>query len=111
MNIIINAIILILSVLGASYILPGVKVASLGTIIVLALIIGFLNVFVRPVLIILTLPINILTLGLFTFVINAAIIMIASFITSGFSVDNFWWALLFSMLLSLIAYILEKILR
>lgn len=111
MNIIINAIILILSVLGASYVLPGVKVASLGTIIAISFVIGLLNIFVKPIFIILTLPINILTFGLFTFVINAVIIMIAAFLTEGFSVDNFWWALLFSIIISIIAYILEKIFK
>lgn len=111
MNIIINAIILILSVLGASYVLPGVKVASLGTIIIISFVIGLLNIFVKPIFIILTLPINILTFGLFTFVINAAIIMIAAFLTEGFSVDNFWWAFLFSIIISIIAYILEKIFK
>ncbi|HOI59811.1 MAG TPA: phage holin family protein [Candidatus Pacearchaeota archaeon] len=111
MNIIINLIILILSILGASYILPGVKVASLWTIIILALVISLLNVVVKPILLILMLPINILTLGLFTFIINAFIIMIASFITKGFSVDNFWWALLFSILISIITYFLEKIIK
>lgn len=111
MSIIINAIILILSILGASYILPGVRVESLWTILVLALVIGLLNVVIRPILLILMLPINILTLGLFTFVINAFIIVIASFITKGFSVDNFWWALLFSVLISIITYLLEKIIK
>ena len=111
MNIIINTIILILSVLGASYILPGIKVTSLGTIIAISFVIGLLNIFVKPIFIILTLPINILTFGLFTFVINAAIIMIAAFLTEGFSVDNFFGALLFSIIISIIAYILEKIFK
>ncbi|MDD4358765.1 MAG: phage holin family protein [Candidatus Pacebacteria bacterium] len=109
MNIIMNSIILILAVLLTSYILPGVKVASLGTAIIVALLIGLLNVFVKPFILLITLPINILTFGLFTFVINAFIILITSFLSKGFMVDNFWWALLFSIVLSMIAYILEVI--
>jgi putative membrane protein len=109
MSIIINVFILSLAVLLASYILPGVKVASLGTAIIAALLIGLLNIFVKPFIIIMTLPINILTFGLFTFIVNAFIILMVSFISKGFVVDNFWWALLFSIILSAIAYILEVI--
>jgi putative membrane protein len=79
--------------------------AALGT----ALILGLINAFIRPVLILLTLPLNILTLGLFTLVINALLILLAAAIVPGFSVQGFWWALLFGLVLAVISYALGTI--
>jgi putative membrane protein len=69
---------------------------------------GLLNIFVKPLLIILTLPITIFTFGLFLFVINALIILLAAKFVNGFRVDGFWWALLFSLLLSILTSFLYK---
>jgi putative membrane protein len=92
----------------ASYLLPGVHVASFWTALLLALVLGILNVLVKPILILLTLPLTIVTLGLFLIVINALVILIASSIVPGFTVDGFWWAVLFSLLVSLIHLILSS---
>jgi putative membrane protein len=74
----------------------------------LAVVLGLLNIFVKPLLIILTLPITIFTFGLFLFVINALIILLAAKFVNGFRVDGFWWALLFSLLLSILTSFLYK---
>lgn len=85
-----------------SYILPGVKLAGWGTAIVVAVILGILNAFIRPLLLILTIPINILTLGLFTFVVMAFLVWLTSLIVPGFEVDNFLWCIVFAIVLTLI---------
>ena len=88
------------------YIVPIVQVKSFGTALVVALVIALLNTFIRPVLFILTLPITVLTLGLFLLVINAVIILLTDALMDGFAVSGFWIALLFSLLLSLFQSIL-----
>ena len=91
-----------------SYLLPGITVQGFITALLVALILGFINAFIRPVLLLLTLPLNILTLGLFTFIINALLVMLTAAIVPGFQVASFWLALLFSILLSLFMYFLER---
>ncbi len=103
MEILLSWIVYALAILVAAYILPGVHVDSFWVALVTALVLGILNALLKPILIILTLPINILTLGLFTLVINALLILLASHIVNGFRVDGFWWALLFSIILSIIS--------
>jgi len=90
--------------------LPGVSVAGYGTAVIVALVLALLNLIVKPVLVILTLPVTILTLGLFLLVINAIIILLADSFISGFGVDGFWIALIFSLLLSIFQSILYSIL-
>jgi putative membrane protein len=97
------------AVIVSAYILPGVTLASFWTALVVALVLGLLNAFIKPLLIILTLPINILTLGLFTLVINALVIMMASAIVPGFKVDGFWYAMLFSIVLCAVLYLINKV--
>ncbi len=94
-----------LVVIISAYLLPGVQVKGFLAALATAVVIALLNIVVRPVLLFLTLPINIVTLGLFTLVINAAIIMLASAIVPGFKVDNWWWALLFSIVVTLITLV------
>ena|SRR5690606_1426792 len=91
-----------------SKILSGVHVEDFWTAILFALVLALLNVLAKPLLIILTLPVTILTLGLFLLVINAVIVLLASSIVNGFEVEGFWWALLFSLLLSLIMTLIDK---
>lgn len=93
-----------LAVMIASYVLPGVKLDSFWSALWVALFLGLVNIFIKPLLILLTLPINILTLGLFTFVINALLILLASSVIKGFSVSGFWVALLFSIVLAIFNY-------
>jgi putative membrane protein len=85
----------------------AIFVQSFFVALVVAVVLGFLNTIIRPILIVLTLPIEILTLGLFTFVINAFLVILTSSIVSGFYVKSFWWALVFSLVLSLITAILH----
>ncbi|MBI2610033.1 phage holin family protein [Candidatus Giovannonibacteria bacterium] len=100
MNILINWIISALVVIASAYILPGVTVDNFFVAFITALVIGLINTFIRPAILLLTLPITILTLGLFSFVINALLILLASAIVPGFEVAGFWWALLFSLVLA-----------
>ncbi len=100
MNFIIRIILSAVAVLIVSYLLPGVFVSDFFTALILAFVLVLLNYIIKPILIVLTIPLTILTLGLFLLVINALIILLADNIVTGFSVDGFWWALLFSLLLS-----------
>lgn len=109
MTILINWILSGLAVFAAAYFLPGVHVTNFTAALIAALVIGIFNAILKPILIILTLPITILTLGLFTFVINALLIILADQIVSGFSVDGFFWALVLSLVLSIINYFLHSI--
>ena len=109
MKLILKWLIAAIAIVISAYIIPGVSVASFWTAIWLALFLALINVIIKPILILFTLPINILTLGLFTFVINALLILLASSIIKGFNVDGFWVAMLFSIVLSIISYILHKI--
>ncbi len=106
-----NWLISALVILSVPYILPGVHVQSFTVALVVALVLGIINAFLRPLLLFLTLPLNILTFGLFTLVINAVLIMLTGSLVSGFVVDNFWWALLFGLALSVINTFLRKISR
>ncbi len=96
-----------LAALIVSYVLSGVHINGIQTAIVLAIVLGLLNSFIKPILIILTLPITVVTLGLFLIVINILIIKWASDLVTGFSVDGWWSAFLFSLLLSFVSSVLE----
>lgn len=94
-----------------AYLLPGVHVESVTAAIVAALVLGLINAILKPVLVILTLPVTILTLGLFILVINALLILLAANIVPGFAVDGFWWALLFGIVLSVVSGVLFGIVK
>ncbi|WP_379963445.1 phage holin family protein [Epilithonimonas sp. UC225_85] len=102
MNFIIRLLITAISAFLLSKILTGVHFESFGSTIIFAIVLGVLNLIVKPILSILSLPVTIITLGLFSFVINALIILLADYLMSSMSIDGFWWALLFSILLSLV---------
>ncbi|MFZ3073894.1 MAG: phage holin family protein [Minisyncoccales bacterium] len=108
MNILINWLVMTVAVIFSAYILPGVTLSGFWAALLVALVLGLLNVSIKPLLLILTLPINILTLGLFTLVINALIIMMASAIVPGFKVNGFWYSMLFSIVLSIVLYLINK---
>ncbi len=99
---------LVFSILLSAYLLPGVTV-SLWAAIWVAILLGIINITLKPFLIFITLPINILTLGLFTFIINAFLILLLSSIVKGFDVAGFGWAILFGILMSVVNYFLNKI--
>ena len=109
MHFLINWIVSTLAIIITGYLLPGVKIEGFFVALVTALVLGLLNAVVKPILFILTLPINILTLGLFTFVLNALIIMLVSAIVPGFKVNGFLSALLFSLVLTIINFVLNPI--
>lgn len=88
-------------VLLIAHFMKGVHVAGFVTALLVAIVLGLLNVFIKPIFVLLTLPFTIFTLGLFLLVINAVIILLCTNIVGGFSVDSFWTALLFSVVLSL----------
>ncbi|HTQ27456.1 MAG TPA: phage holin family protein [Puia sp.] len=109
MNIIVRIIVTAVVAFGLSYILrAGIYIESFWTALILAIVLAILNAIIKPLLIILTFPITILTFGLFLLVINACIILIASHFVPGFKVHGFWWALLFSILLSILSSLLYK---
>lgn len=101
MNFLIRTLLSSLAVIIVSYLLPGVEVAGFFKAVIVAVLLSLLNVSVKPILIIFTIPLTVFSLGLFLLVINALIIMLADWVIPGFEVANFWWALLFSLLLSL----------
>lgn len=106
MNLVLRIIITSIVAFGLSYVLGGVAMDSFWTAILLAIVLAILNAIVKPILVVLTFPITIVTLGLFLFVINALIILLADKILDGFDVRNFWWALLFGLLLSFLTSLL-----
>lgn len=107
-----NFLIRILVVAAISFalanILGGVQVNDFWTALIFAIVLALLNMFIRPLLIIFTLPVTFFTLGLFLFVINALVVMLADKLVNGFNIDNFWWALLFSLILSIITSAIDK---
>lgn len=102
MNFFVKLILSALAVVITSYLLGGVHVDDFFVALIVAALLALLNSIVRPLLVLLTIPITIFTLGLFLLVINAIIILMADAIVPGFQVDGFWWALLFSIILSII---------
>jgi putative membrane protein len=100
MNSIIKFFLTGLAVLLTAYLLPGVHVENYGQALLVALVLSIANVIVKPILILFTIPLTVLSLGLFLLVINAIIILMVDYFVPGFSVDGFWWALAFSLILS-----------
>lgn len=111
MNLLIRLLINALAVFIIAHLLGGVEVNGYVGAIIVALVLAILNLFVKPVLIIFTLPVTILTLGLFLLVINALIILLADKLIDGFGVNGFWTALIFSILLSILQSILHTIFK
>ncbi len=109
MGIIIRLLITAVVAFGLTYVLSGVHIDSFTTAIVFAIILGILNLIVKPVLSILGLPLTIITLGLFSLVINAAVVYLAVYFIDGMKIDGFGWALIFSIALSLITSLLDGI--
>jgi putative membrane protein len=100
MNFVVRLFVNALIVFGLAWALPGITIESFWSAMIVALVLSLLNTFIQPLLILLTIPVTILTLGLFIFVINALIVLLADAIVGGFDVEGFWWALLFSILMA-----------
>ncbi len=112
MQLIVNLLINGFAVFITAYILSaGIHVNNFLTAIIIAVVLGIINTILKPVLIILTLPINILTLGLFTFIINGLLILLTSYFVPGFSVKNIWWAIFFSLVLTIVNWFLHLLSR
>jgi len=108
--ILIRWLILTAAILAAAYLVDGIVVSGFWAAFFAAAILGFLNVFFKPILIILTLPVNILTLGLFTLVINAALLKLASALIPGFDVHGFWPAVFGAVIVSVVSWLLQTLL-
>lgn len=98
-----------LALLAVAYLLPGIAVASFGSALIAALVLGLVNMLVKPVLVLLTLPITIVTLGLFLIVINALLFWFVGSVLKGFQVNGFWWAVGGAILYSIISGLLTKL--
>jgi putative membrane protein len=104
-------LILTAAILAASYILDGIVVRDFLSALLAAAVLGILNAFLRPLLILLTLPLNVLSLGLFTFVINASLLKLASFVIGGFEVHGFWAALFGALIITIVSALLNALTR
>ncbi len=110
-NLIIQLLINAVAIMGGAYLLKGVDVKNFGNALIAAIILGLANFFIKPILLFFSFPITILTLGLFTWVINALMIMLVGWSFNGFRVKNFWWALGFAILLAIINGLLVNLLN
>lgn len=106
MSFFIKVIVTAIAVIIGAYLMPGVEVEGITTALVVAFVLGILNAVLKPILVVLTIPVTVVTLGLFLLVINAFIIMITSHLINGFNVADFWVAILFSIILSVLNWIL-----
>lgn len=109
MKLLIKIVLYLIAIVITTYLLEGVRVANNESLVLLSIALLIIRGVIRPVLKVLTFPITLLTLGLFMFVLNGLLILLAAEIVPGFEVDNFWWALLFSLILSFFMSILETI--
>jgi len=107
MKTIIHWVVSALAILLTAYLLPGVHVDGIVAALILAVVLGVINAFLRPLLVVLTLPITILTLGFFVLIINGLLVMLASYIVPGFTIDGFWWALAFGIVLAIVSSVLH----
>ncbi len=107
-GLLIRWLILTISIIVTAYLLDGIRVSGFISALLAAVILGFLNAFFRPILLVLTLPINILSLGLFTFIINALLLTMVSVLLPGFAVTGFWSAVFGSLLISLVSWLLTS---
>ena len=108
MGLLIRWLVLTAAIMVASYLIRGIEVNGFFSALFAAAILGVLNVFFRPILLILTLPINILTLGFFTFIINAVLLKMASGVISGFVVHGFWSAVFGGLIISVVSWLLNS---
>ncbi|MFJ1350836.1 phage holin family protein [Capnocytophaga canimorsus] len=111
MKFVVNLLLTALAVLVLANILPGASITNYFTAILVAFVLAILNVLVKPVLFFISIPITVVTLGLFLFVINAIIILLAGELVGGFNVNGFWAALLFSLFLSLTQSVIDKLIE
>lgn len=109
MNLLIKWLFYALAIIFIAWLVPGISVANFLTAMFVCIIIGFINVFVKPILKVITLPLNIMTLGIFSLILNALLFMLVGYIAKGFTVENFLSALLGSIVLSIATVVIEKV--
>lgn len=109
MGFIVKVLLTAVAALVAAYLLPGVTIDGIASALLVALILSILNSVVKPILVVLTIPITIVTLGLFLLVINAILVFVTDFFVSGFAVSGLLTAILFSLIVSVVRYILDAI--
>jgi len=109
MNLIIRILVTAFLVMVIAHFMPGVDVASFTTSVIVAIVLGLLNLFIKPILVLFTLPVTVITFGLFLLVINALIILLCTEIVGGFAVDGFWTAVFFSIILSFLQSVMYSL--
>lgn len=109
MGLIIKILITAVAAFVAAYFLPGVEISDIKTTIIVAIVLALLNTFLKPILVWLTIPITIITLGLFLLIINAVIVKLADYFIDGFTVQGWLSAILFSLIVSVVSYVLGLI--
>lgn len=109
MNTLVRLILNSLAVYLTAYLLPGIELRNFVTAIIVSIVLGIVNALIRPILLLLTLPINILTLGLFTLVVNGLLVWLVAALVPDFKVNSLTWAILFAIVLSLISWALNSI--
>ena len=109
MDFLLRLIISAIAVLVSSYLLKGVEVDSFTTALIVSAVLAFMNSVVKPIMVLFTMPVTVISFGLFLVVINAFIILLTDKLVDGFKVHGFWWALVFSIVLSLITSVFEGI--
>lgn len=107
MKLIVGLIIRTFVLLVTAYLVPGFHIQSYSSALIVAIVLGILNALLKPILVLLTLPFTILTLGLFTFVINAVLLAIAANIVKGFTIDSFWTAIVASVVITIVGSLIN----
>ena len=102
MKFLVNLVLNALAIMLTAYLLPGIHVDGFVSALLLAAVLAVLNVTIKPVLVVLTIPVSVLTLGLFLIVINAGVILLADYFIPGTNIDGFWWAILFGLIVSIL---------
>ena len=100
-----------LALMGIAYYLPGIGVANFYTALIAALVLGLVNALIRPIILVLTLPVNILTLGLFTLVVNALMFLLVATVVKGFTVAGFWPAFWGALIMTLVGWVVSGLLK
>jgi putative membrane protein len=109
MKIFVKFAILALSIYIAAYIIPGVTISSVSTLLVVSIVLGLINTFIKPILVILTFPLTIVTLGIFLLILNGLLVLLVGNIVPGFHIGNLFVAILFSIVVSVISSLLSRL--
>lgn len=109
MKLLVKFVILVISIYIASYIIPGVTISSVSTLLVVSIVLGLINTFVKPILVILTFPLTVVTLGIFLLILNGLLVLLVGNIVPGFHISGLFVAILFSIVVSVVSSLLSRI--